>query len=100
MARKPGAGSEYLSLGHHLVHNIIIIIIIIIVVDVTVIFAISLIIFAFNTCHIFMVAHNCHGKTKNLTARPNTSQQKQNSFNFAVSIVMYLVFAVKYLVLP
>ena len=27
-----------------------------------------------------------HGKTKNLTAKPNTSQQKQNSFGFAVSI--------------
>ena len=60
-----------------------------------------------------MVAHNCHGKTKNLTAKtktsrqnqkphgknkiphgktknlmakPNTSQQKQNSFGFAVGI--------------
>ena len=40
-----------------------------------------------------MVAHNCHGKTKNLTAKtkyltakPNTSQQKQNSFGFAVVI--------------
>ena len=58
-----------------------------------------------------------HGKTKNLTAKPNTSQQKQNSFGFAVSIcfcrevfgfccevfgfaVKYLVFPVKYLVLP
>ena len=47
-----------------------------------------------------------HGKTKNhtaktkyLKAKPNTSQQKQNSFGFAVR---YLVFAVKYfmLVLP
>ena len=27
-----------------------------------------------------------HGKTKNLTAKPNTSQQKQNSFGFAVSV--------------
>ena len=27
-----------------------------------------------------------HGKTKNLTAKPNTSQQKQNSFGFAVGI--------------
>ena len=27
-----------------------------------------------------------HGKTKNLTANPNTSQQKQNSFGFAVGI--------------
>ena len=27
-----------------------------------------------------------HGKTKNLTAKPNTSQQKQNSFDFAVGI--------------
>ena len=53
-----------------------------------------------------MVAHNCHGKTKNLTAKtktsrqnqkphcktknltakPNTSQQKQNGFGFAVGI--------------
>ena len=60
-----------------------------------------------------MVAHNCHGKTKNLkaktktsrqnqkphgknkiphgknknlTAKPNTSQQKQNSFGFALGI--------------
>ena len=72
----------------------------------------------------FMVAHNCHGKHKNvtaitkyLTAKPNTSRRKQNSFGFAVGIcfcrevfgfccevfgfaVRYLVFAVKYLVLP
>ena len=27
-----------------------------------------------------------HGKTKNLTAKPNTSQQKQNSFGFAVGV--------------
>ena len=27
-----------------------------------------------------------HGKTKNLTAKPNTSQQKQNGFGFAVDI--------------
>ena len=60
-----------------------------------------------------MVAHNCHSKTKNLTAKtktsrqkqkhhgktknltaktkyltakPNTSKQKQNSFGFAVDI--------------
>ena len=40
-----------------------------------------------------MVAHNCHGKNKNLTAitkhltaKPNTSRQKQNSFGFAVGI--------------
>ena len=86
-----------------------------------------------------MVAHNCHGETKNLTAKtktsrqnqkpygenkiphgktknltapktkylmakPNASQQKQNSFGsvpwvFAFA-VRYLVFAVKYLVLP
>ena len=26
-----------------------------------------------------MVAHNCHGKTKNLTAKPKTSRQKQNT---------------------
>ena len=40
-------------------------------------------------------AHNCHGKTKNLTAKtnyryliakPNTSQEKQNSFGFVVGI--------------
>ena len=63
--------------------------------------------------YIYMVTHNCHGKTKNLTAKtktsrqnqkphgknkiphgktknltakPNTSQQKQNSFGFAVGI--------------
>ena len=63
-----------------------------------------------------MVAHNCHGKTKNLTAKtktsqqnqkphgknkithgktknrtakPNNSQQKQNSFGFAVGIWFY-----------
>ena len=42
---------------------------------------------------LFTVARNCHGKnkiphgkTKNLTAKPNTSQQKQNSFGFAVGI--------------
>ena len=34
----------------------------------------------------FMMAYNCHGKTKNLTAKPNASQQKQNSFGFAVGI--------------
>ena len=41
----------------------------------------------------FMVAHNCHGKNKNLTAitkylttKSNTSRQKQNSFGFAVGI--------------
>ena len=66
-----------------------------------------------NGKHKAMVAHNCHGKTenltaktktsrqnqkphgknkiphgktKNLTAKPNTSQQKQNSFGFAVGI--------------
>ena len=27
-----------------------------------------------------------HGKTKNITAKPNTSQQKQNSFGFALGI--------------
>ena len=31
-----------------------------------------------------------HGKTKNLTAKPNTSQQKQNSFGFAVGICFCL----------
>ena len=44
-----------------------------------------------------------HAKTKNLTPKPNTSQQKQNSlvlpWVFAF-VVRYLVFAVKYLVLP
>jgi len=71
-----------------------------------------------------MVAHNCQGKTKNLTAKPKTLRQKQNTsrqnqkphgktkyftakaklalvlpwiFAFAVR---YLVFDVKYLVLP
>ena len=41
----------------------------------------------------FMVAHNCHGKNKNLTAitkylttKSNSSRQKQNSFGFAVGI--------------
>ena len=28
-----------------------------------------------------------HGKTENLTAKPNTSQQKQNSFGFAVRVL-------------
>ena len=34
-----------------------------------------------------------HGKTKNLTAKPNISQQKQKSFGFAVGICFcrYLV---------
>ena len=56
------------------------------------------------------MAHKCHGKTKNLTARTNTSRQNQilHSKNkialvlpwvFAFA-VRYLVFAVKYLVLP
>ena len=30
-----------------------------------------------------------HGKTKNLTAKPNTSPQKQNSFGFAVGICFW-----------
>ena len=30
-------------------------------------------------CHMSMVAHNCHGKTKNVTAKPKTSRQKQNT---------------------
>ena len=71
-----------------------------------------------------MVAHNCHSKTKNLTAKnkiphsktknltakPNTSQQKQNSFGFAVGICFcrevfgfcceVFGFAVRSLVLP
>ena len=41
-----------------------------------------------------------HGKTKNLTAKPNTSQQKQNSFGFAVGIYFcreVFVFAVRVL---
>ena len=51
-----------------------------------------------------------HGKTKNLTAKPNTSQQKQNSFGFAVGICFcrevfgfcceVFGFAVRSLVLP
>ena len=51
-----------------------------------------------------------HGKTKNLTAKPNTSQQKQNSFGFAVGICFcrevfgfcceVFVFVVRSLVLP
>ena len=56
-----------------------------------------------------------HGKTKNLTSKPNTSQQRQNSFGFAVAIcfcrevfglvvryfvVRYFDFAVRFLVLP
>ena len=56
-----------------------------------------------------------HGKTKNLTAKPNTSQQRQNNFGFAVAIcfchevfgfavryfvVRYFDFAVRFLVLP
>ena len=36
------------------------------------------------------------GKTKNLTAKPNTSQQKQNSFSFAVGFCFFS----QYLVLP
>ena len=56
-----------------------------------------------------MVAHNCHGKTENLTVKTKTSRQNQILhskskialvlpwvFAFAVG---YLVFAVKYLVL-
>ena len=51
-----------------------------------------------------------HGKTKNLTAKPNTSQQKQNSFGFDVGICFWgevfgfccevFGFAVRSLVLP
>ena len=50
-----------------------------------------------------------HGKTKNLTAKPNTSQQKQNSFSFAVGFCFFhsiwfcrevFGFAVRFLVLP
>ena len=29
--------------------------------------------------YIDMVAHSCHGKTRNLTAKPETSRQKQNT---------------------
>ena len=67
--------------------------------------------------YIDMVAHSCHGKTKNLTAKTKyltakTKTSRQNQilhgkskialvlpwvFAFAVR---YLVFAVKYLVLP
>ena len=60
--------------------------------------------------YIDMVAHSCHGKTRNLTAKTKTSRQNQILhgkskialvlpwvFAFAVR---YLVFAVKYLVLP
>ena len=64
-----------------------------------------------------MVAHNCHGKSKNLmaktkylTAKPNTSQQKQNSFGFALGICFcpevfgfcfeVFGFAMRFLVLP
>ena len=65
----------------------------------------------------FMVAHNCHGKNKNLTAiiryltaKSNTTRQKQNSFGFAVGICFcrevfgfcceVFGFAVRSLVLP
>ena len=37
-----------------------------------------------------------HCKTKNLTAKPSTSQQKQNSFSFAVGFCFFS----QYLVLP
>ena len=61
-----------------------------------------------------MVAHNCHGKTKNLTAKTKTSRQNQKPHgknkipcgktkNLTAkpntSQLRYLVFAVKYLVL-
>ena len=42
--------------------------------------------FACKLKHLCMMAHNCHGKTKHLTAKPNTSQQKQNRFGFTVGI--------------
>ena len=66
----------------------------------------------------FMVAHNCHGKTKNLTAKTKylTAKPKtSNSFGFAaryiyclcrevlgfvVRYVRYFVFAVRFSVLP
>ena len=51
-----------------------------------------------------------HGKNKNITAKPNTSQRKQNSFGFAVGICFcrkvfgfcceVFGFAVRSLVLP
>ena len=57
-----------------------------------------------------MVAHNCHGKTKKLTAKTKTSWQNQilhSESKIALVLpwvfafaVRYLVFAVKYLVLP
>ena len=50
-----------------------------------------------------MVAHNCHGKTKNLTAKSNTSEQQQNSFGFAVGSCFcreVFGFAVRFLFLP
>ena len=61
-----------------------------------------------------MVAHNCHGKNKNITAKPktspknltaksNTSEQQQNSFGFAVGICFcreVFGFAVRFLFLP
>ena len=44
-----------------------------------------------------------HGKTKNLTAKPNTSQKKQNSFGLAVGIcfcrAVFGFSAMKYLAL-
>ena len=42
--------------------------------------------FACKLKHLCMMAHNCHGKTKHLTAKPKTSQQKQNRFGFTVGI--------------
>ena len=57
-----------------------------------------------------MVAHNCHDKTKKLTAKTKTSRQNQilhSESKIALVLpwvfafaVRYLVFAVKYLVLP
>ena len=70
------------------------------------------------SCTYTMVAHNCHGKTKNLTAKTKTSRQnqilhsknKKNSFGFAVGICFcrevfgfcceVFAFAVRSLVLP
>ena len=51
----------------------------------------------FHTEQVCTLAHNCHGKTKNLTVKPNTSQQKPNTSRQNQS---YFAFAVKYLVLP
>ena len=63
--------------------------------------------FACKLKHLCMMAHNCHGKTKHLTAKPKTSRQNQiphskNKIGLVLPwvfpfAVRYLVFAVKYL---